>query len=83
MVLYFVNGSKQRKEVVESDYAEDMIDVIIDFFESHHKFPHVMKTVRIDQNLMITMENTAEHFLITDVNADDETEITKWSNDFA
>lgn len=75
MYLYFVNGSKQRKELVESDYVEDIIDVMIDFFETHNRFPHVMQAVRKDEFVMIIMANTSEHFLVTDVSEEDEEEL--------
>lgn len=72
MTLYFINGSKQSKELVESDYAEDIIDTIIDFFESHNRFPHIMTVDRNDSDLEIAMANTTEHFLITEVQEEDE-----------
>lgn len=39
----------------------------------------MIKIVRVDENLMITMANTMEHFLITDANYEVEEEIEKWS----
>lgn len=55
MTLYFVNGSKQKKYIIESDYGEDIIDMIIDFFETHNRFPHMLSTTRAENNLIINI----------------------------
>ena len=80
MTLYFVNGSKQKKYIIESDYGEDIIDMIIDFFETHNRFPHLMKIAREESNLIICMANSSEHFLVEDVDEENETMITEWIN---
>lgn len=80
MTLYFVNGSKQKKYIIESDYGEDIIDMIIDFFETHNRFPHMMQIARVESNLIIRMANSSEHFLVEDVDEENETMITEWIN---
>ena len=80
MILYFVNGSKQKKKIIESDYGEDIIDMIIDFFETHNRFPHMMQIARVESNLIIRMANSSEHFLVEDVDEENETMITEWIN---
>ena len=78
MTLYFINGSHQQKYLVESDYIEDIIDIIIDFFESHNSFPHMLTVQRENEDIRIEMTNTREHFRITDVSAEDEEAVTEW-----
>lgn len=78
MILYFVNGGKQKKYLVKSDYAEDIIDVIIEFFESHNRFPHRLELVVVDDEIIVKMANTTEHFLITEVASEDVDLIKEW-----
>ena len=40
MTLYFVNGSKQEKKLIETEFADDAYDTMIGFFEEHGKYPH-------------------------------------------
>lgn len=80
MTLYFVNGSKQRKELIESDYAEDIIDVMLDFFEEHSRFPHILEYVRCKEGAQIMLGHSAEHFYIEDIGEDAEAEINEWIN---
>lgn len=78
MIIYFVNGSKQKKYLVESDYAEDIIDVIIEFFESHNRFPHKLELGVMDDELLVKIANTTEHFLITEASVEDVDMIKEW-----
>lgn len=78
MILYFVNGSKQKKYLVESDYAEDIIDVMIEFFESHNRFPHKLELVAVDNEIIVQIANTTEHFLVTETAAEDTDLIKEW-----
>ena len=78
MTLYFINGSHQQKYLVESDYIEDIIDIIIDFFESHNSFPHMLTVRREKEDIRIAMANTREHFRITNVSAEGELALTEW-----
>lgn len=80
MTVYFVNGSLQKKKLIESDYAEDMIDIILDFFESHGSIPHMLEIRREQTDLLVVLPNTREHFLITDVGAEDEQIFADWIN---
>lgn len=80
MILYFINGSMQSKELIESDYAEDIIDIIIDFFESHGAFPHMLEGTRDGEDFLIRWPNTREHFRIKDVGEDEENTIREWMN---
>jgi len=78
MILYFVNGSKQRKYLIESDYAEDIIDVVIEFFESHNRFPHKLELVTGEEEIIVQIANTSEHFLITESTEEDVDVIKEW-----
>lgn len=78
MKLLFVNGSKQQKKIVESDYMEDIIDMILDFFETHNRFPHVMYMEEEDDYTCIKIAGTAEHFRITDVDEEGKKALTEW-----
>lgn len=72
MTLYFVNGSKQKKNIIESDFGEDIIDMIIDFFESHKRFPHILEIVDEADKLIIKINNSSEHFLIEDIDEENK-----------
>jgi len=64
MTLFFVNGSRQRKMLLESDFADDLYDVMIGFFEEHGKFPHILETERADGGLKIRFESLCEYFYL-------------------
>lgn len=70
MTLYFVNGSRQKKKNIESDYAEDIYDSILDFFESHGHLPHFLELMQSDKDAVITFESNCEHFLVEDAEED-------------
>lgn len=82
MILYFVNGSRQRKYLIESDYAEDIIDVVIEFFESHNRFPHKLALVVVGEEIRIEIANTYEHFLITESIDADIDLIKEWIDQY-
>ena len=50
MLLYFTNNSKQNKILIETEYAEDVYDEIMAFFEEHGIRPHFVKISMIDRN---------------------------------
>lgn len=64
MTLYFVNGSRQMKKLMESDYADDLYDVMMGFFEEHGKYPHFLETERVDDGLKIRFESQCEYFYL-------------------
>lgn len=64
--------------MVESDYAEDIIDVMIEFFESHNRFPHRLELVVVDNEIIVQIVNTTEHFLITEATSEDVDLIKEW-----
>ncbi|MCR4617051.1 MAG: hypothetical protein K5669_02560 [Lachnospiraceae bacterium] len=64
MKLYFINGSKQRKLLLESDYADDIYDSLIGFFEEHDRFPHILETEMSPEGMRITFESSSESFLV-------------------
>lgn len=70
MTLYFVNGSRQKKKIIESDYAEDIYDSILDFFESHGHLPHFLELMQSDRDAVVTFESSCEHFLVEDAEED-------------
>ena len=65
MKIIFVNGSKQQKCLLESDYADDLFDTMIGFFEEHGKYPHFLKAQTEGEDLKITFESQSEYFLLS------------------
>lgn len=76
MKLYFVNGSKQKKLLLESEFSDDIFDTLIGFFEEHERFPHILKADQTAEGISITFESSSESFLIEDA-SDKETEEIK------
>ena len=64
MHLYFINGSKQEKKLATSDYIEDLFDVMLEFFESHQRFPHFLHTNLLVDKIEIRFESPCEYFVI-------------------
>ena len=77
MKLYFINGSKQKKLLLESDFSDDIYDSLIGFFEEHGSFPHFLKTDRTAEGIVITFESSSESFLIEDASDEEAEEITE------
>lgn len=75
MILYFVNGSQQKKKLIESDFADDIYDMLIGFFEDHGHYPRFLECKREDESIVISFESASEHFLIENVNDSDEDEL--------
>lgn len=82
MKLYFIYGNKQKKSLVESDYADDIYDVIISFFEDHNSFPHVITLGRNEGDAVVSIPNTLEHFLILDVSDEQFDELDELVKDY-
>lgn len=78
MILYFINGSYQKKKLMESDYADDIYDMLTAFFEEHKHFPRFLKCKRADDSLIINFESVTEHFLVDDASESDEEELSKY-----
>ena len=74
MILYFVNGSKQKKELLESDYADDVFDALIGFFEEHRKFPHILEAQEDGDDLKIVFESQSEYFLLCGASPEEKEE---------
>jgi len=74
VILYFVNGSHQKKKLIESDFADDLYDVLMDFFEEHKHFPRFLQMENKDKAVRITFESASEHFLVEDINEDEASE---------
>ena len=67
MTLYFRGGSKQKKVLISSDFAEDICDVILGFFEEHGKYPHFlqMDLCAGEENVLrISFGSSSEFFFI-------------------
>lgn len=77
MKMFFVNSSKQYKKLIESDYIEDLYDVIEDFFDEHKHRPHLLRFVSEGSECKISFESGCEGFEIEDVSASDVTELKK------
>ena len=75
MLLYFTNDSKQKKNLIESDYAEDIYDTILSFFEEHRKFPHFLRVEQEHDKVKISFESTSEFFYIEGVTVEEYEEL--------
>lgn len=75
MHCYFENSSKQKKFLVETDYTEDIIDVMEGFFEEHGHRPHVLIPVMKDNVLRIGIESGCEAFVIDEINEEQADEL--------
>ena len=75
MKLYFINGSKQKKLLLESDYSDDIYDTLIGFFEEHERFPHILKAEATDEGIRILFESSSESFLVEDASEEEAEEI--------
>lgn len=75
MILYFVNGSRQKKFLLQSDFVDDIYDVIIGFFEEHGKFPHILTGMKKDDKFEVHFDNSCEVFLIEDADNDNQNEL--------
>ena len=71
MFLYFVNGSHQQKLLLESDYADDLYDIMIGFFEEHGRYPHFLEMERYDDYCEVHFESATEYFLLSDVDSEE------------
>lgn len=70
MILYFINGSHQQKVLLESDYVEDLYDILLGFFEDHGRYPHFLTLERVGDSCEIHFESSSEYFFLE--GADDE-----------
>lgn len=75
MKVYFTNDSKQKKTLMESDYAEDIYDVVIAFFEEHHTFPHFLHLEKKGDNAQVSFGSMTEFFVIEDLMDEDYEEL--------
>ncbi len=75
MKLYFINGSKQKKLLLESDYADDIYDTLIGFFEENGRFPHFLRADESEEGIVISFESSSESFLIEGASDEDAEEI--------
>jgi hypothetical protein len=75
MKLYFINGSKQKKLLLESDYSDDIYDTLIGFFEEHERFPHILKAEMTNEGIRISFESSSESFLVEDASEEEAKEI--------
>ena len=71
MELYFTNDSRQKKLLIESDYAEDIYDTTIAFFEEKNKYPHFLHIEETDTNARISFGSTSEFFVIEGFSEED------------
>ena len=76
MKLYFINGSKQKKLLLESDYPDDIFDAVLGFFEEHGKFPHILRVDSKVDGVRVTFESSSESFLIEEVSDEETKELT-------
>ncbi len=82
MKLFFINGSKQKKLLLESDYADDIYDSLIGFFEEHGRFPHFLRADQTDEGILISFESRSESFLIEDTSEEETEEIMGYVEEY-
>ena len=75
MKLYFINGSKQKKLLLESDYSDDIYDPLIGFFEENERFPNILKAEMTNESIRISFESSSESFLVEDASEEETKEI--------
>lgn len=74
MLLYFTNNSKQ-KNLIKTDYIEDVYDEIIAFFEDYKIRPHFIKVENFGAGCKITWNSQTEMFVCEDVMAEEIEEL--------
>ncbi len=77
MKIIFVNGSKQHKCLLESDYVDDLFDTMIGFFEEHGKYPHFLKAQTAGEDLKVTFESQSEYFLLSGASGEEREEFSE------
>ena len=82
MKLFFINGSKQKKLLLESDYADDIYDSLIGFFEEHGRFPHFLRADQAEAGISISFESRSESFLIEDASEEETEEIMGYVEEY-
>ena len=82
MILYFINGSHQRKLLLESDYVDDLYDMLIGFFEEHGKYPHFLKLERLSDNCEIHFESSSEYFMLEGADDEQVNEFSEFVDEF-
>lgn len=71
MKLLFVNDSRQRRELIETDYAEDVYDTIISFFEDNRVRPHFLEIANEDEVAVVSFGSMSEKFVVEDIEKED------------
>lgn len=82
MILYFVNGSHQRKCLFESDFVDDLYDVMIGFFEEHGKFPHFLEMKKDSNCCGVYFESSSEYFLFENIDNNQIEELSELIAEF-
>lgn len=77
MILYFMNDSKQKKKLLESDYVEDIYDVMEAFFEEHRFRPHFIRS-SFEEGWKVTFGSMTECFVIEGYSETDIEEAKKF-----
>lgn len=75
MKLYFINDSKQKKYITETDYAEDVYDEIILFLQEHKINPHFMTVAADGQDCKISWDSQSSFFLCENMDEDGRKEL--------
>lgn len=78
MICNFQYENKQKKYLIETDYTEDIYDVIEDFFESKGHRPHVLIPTYELGVLMIRFGRGNEGFVIEDINKESADEVVSF-----
>lgn len=67
MILYFTNNSKQKKILIETDFVEDIYDVILAFFEDYKIRPHFIRFDSSCEECKITWDSLSEMFVCENI----------------
>ena len=79
---YFVNRSRQKKLLLESDFPDDIYDSLIGFFEEHGSFPHTLKADKNEDGILIRFESSCESFLVEDATEEEAEEILGYVEEY-
>lgn len=70
MKLYFINDSRQKRLLDETNYVEDIYDMIDAFFEDHGVKARFIQT-SFKQEWSVTFGSLSEKFLVEDYSEED------------
>lgn len=82
MTLYFTNISRQLKQIIKTDYPEDLFDAMMGFFEDHNHFPRFLSAEKEEDKIKISFLSTSECFIVQDFSDSDYAELSDCIKDY-